>query len=130
MVSEGITHEGRMKVTEENTAAKLGSGYLPVFATPAMILFIESTAAECVRPLLKEGESTVGTHLDIKHSAPSLAGSEIFCRVVLEKVDRSRLVFDVKVWDSAGEVGSGKHERFIINNEKFMARAAERNRIS
>ncbi|MCL2031884.1 MAG: thioesterase family protein [Methanomassiliicoccaceae archaeon] len=126
MVSEGMVREGMMKVTEENTALNMGSGTLSVFATPAMILLIERTASECLMPSLKEGESTVGTYLDIKHSAPSIAGSEIFCRVELVETDRSRMVFDVKVWDSAGEVGSGRHERFVVNNSKFMARAVSR----
>jgi predicted thioesterase len=64
MISEGIIGEGKMKVAEEDTAVKWGSGSLPVFATPAMILLIERTASECLSPLLKEGESTVGTRLD------------------------------------------------------------------
>ncbi|MCL1810827.1 MAG: thioesterase family protein [Methanomassiliicoccaceae archaeon] len=126
MVSERIVGEGSMMVTEKDTAAKCGSGTLQVLATPAMILFIERTASDCVRPLLKEGESTVGSLLDIKHSAPSVIGSEVFCRVELVERDRSRMVFDVKVWDSAGEVGSGKHERFLVNNAKFMDRAFTR----
>ncbi|MDR0309660.1 MAG: thioesterase family protein [Candidatus Methanoplasma sp.] len=126
MIRAGIINEGKMNVTEESTAAEWGSGTLPVFATPAMILLVERTASECLMPFLKEGESTVGTSLDIRHSAPSVVGSEVFCRVELVEADRSRMVFDVKVWDSAGEVGSGKHERFVVNNEKFMARADSR----
>ena len=129
MISEGITGEGRMKVTEADTAFEWGSGALPVLATPAMILFIERTASECLRPFLQEGESTVGTSLEIKHSAPSTVGSEVFCRVELTEADRARMVFDVKVWDSAGEVGSGKHERFLVNNEKFMKRAGSRTEL-
>jgi len=126
MIPEGIAGEGRMKVTEEDTAASWGSGALPVLATPAMILLIERTASECLRPMLREGESTVGTHLDIRHTAASAVGSEVSCRVELVETDRSRMIFDVRVWDRAGEVGSGKHERFLVKNEKFMARAAER----
>ncbi|MDR2698391.1 MAG: thioesterase family protein [Candidatus Methanoplasma sp.] len=126
MIPEGMIGEGKMKVAEEDTAAKWGSGSLPVFATPAMILLIERTASECSLPLLKEGESTVGTRLDIRHTAPSVIGSEIYCRVELTGTDRSRLTFDVKVSDRAGEVGSGRHERFIVSNEKFMTTAAGR----
>lgn len=126
MITEGMTNEGRLSVTEDDTAASWGSGKLPVLATPAMILLIERTASECLQPLLKEGESTVGTSLDIRHTAPSAVGSEVFCRVKLVTADRSRMVFDVKIWDSAGEVGSGKHERFLVNNENFMKRAVSR----
>jgi len=126
MISKGIVGEGKVMVTEENTAVRMGSGTLRVFATPAMILLIEKTASESLLPLLQEGESTVGTSLDIRHSAASIVGSEIFCRAEVVEVDRSRIVFDVKVWDSAGEIGSGRHERFLVNNEKFMARASSR----
>ena len=126
MIPNGIIGEGSIKVTDENTALRWGSGTLPVLATPAMILLIEKTASECLTPFLKDGESTVGTSLDIKHSAPSPVGSEVFCRAEVIVTDRSKIVFDIKVWDSAGEVGSGKHERFLVDNAKFTARAAAR----
>jgi len=126
MIPNGIIGEGRMKVTDENTALRWGSGTLPVLATPAMILLIEKTASECLSPFLKEGESTVGSSLDIKHSAPSAVGSEVFCKAEVIEIDRSKIVFDIKVWDSAGEVGSGKHERFLVDSTKFMARTASR----
>ncbi|MDR3074964.1 MAG: thioesterase family protein [Candidatus Methanoplasma sp.] len=126
MIPVGITNEGKTMVSEKNTAARCCSGTLPVFSTPAMILLIERTASECLMPLLKDDESTVGTMLDIKHSAPSVVGSEVSCRVEVSEVDRSRVVFDVRVWDPAGEVGSGKHERFIVNSKRFMSRANER----
>jgi len=126
MIPEGTVCEGRIKVTEDITAESMGSGTLPVFATPAMILFIERTASDCIKPFLQEGESTVGTLLDIKHSAPSIVGKEVFCRAEIVKVEGPKIIFEVKVWDSAGEVGSGRHERFLINNEKFMRKAASR----
>ncbi|MDR1404893.1 MAG: thioesterase family protein [Candidatus Methanoplasma sp.] len=126
MISEGIIGEGEIKVTCGDTAAAWGSGVLPVFATPAMILLIEKTASECLMPLLREGESTVGTLLEIKHSAPSAVGSEVRCRVEVVSVDRSKILFDVRVRDSAGEIGSGRHERFLVSNEKFMSSANAR----
>ena len=101
MIPKGTIGAGRMEVTEENTALSWGSGTLPVLATPAMILLIEKTASECLLPLLKEGESTVGTRLDIKHSAPSAVGSEVFCKAEVIETDRSKIVFDIKVWNSA-----------------------------
>ncbi|MBQ8510797.1 MAG: thioesterase family protein [Clostridia bacterium] len=110
-------------VTESNTAAKLGSGMLPVYATPAMILLIESTAAESVAPQLEEGSTTVGTKLEIEHVSATPTGLEVRCETELVEVDRRRLVFDVKVYDKAGLIGCGKHERFIVASEKFMAKA-------
>jgi fluoroacetyl-CoA thioesterase len=123
MVSQGIVLEKTSKVTDENTAERWGSGTLPVYATPAMILLIEETAAESVKSELEDGETTVGTLLEIKHTSATPVGLEVRCRTELIEVDRARLRFKVEVSDSKGEIGSGFHERFIVKNEKFMARA-------
>jgi predicted thioesterase len=126
MVSAGIIGEKKIWVTNVELASAMGSGNLPVFATPAMILLIESTACESVQPELGEGENTVGISLNIKHTAASVEGSEIYCRTELIEVDRSRLVFKAEVSDGAGMIGSGTHERFIVRSEAFMAKARER----
>ena len=123
MVDTGIKGTKSVKVDDGNTAEALGSGTLAVFATPAMIALIEATASESVAPYLDEGSSTVGTHLDIAHSAASPVGMVVTCETELVEVDRRRLVFSVVVRDTVGEVGSGKHERFIVDNAKFMSKA-------
>lgn len=123
MVETGIRGIRTVKVDDGNTAEALGSGTLPVFATPAMIALIEATASQSVAPYLDEGSSTVGTHLDIAHSAASPVGIEVTCETELVEVDRRRLVFSVIVRDTVGEVGSGTHERFIVDNGKFMSKA-------
>jgi Predicted thioesterase len=127
MIKIGMVNEKTAWVTRENTAEAMGSGTLPVFATPTMILLMEQTASECVAPYLQEGESSVGTSLNVKHTAPTLVGSEVRCRAELTEIDRSKLVFRVSVCDRTGEIGSGTHERFIVKAEKFMAKAEERN---
>ena len=126
MIREGIIGKGSMKVTDKDTAMSLGSGTLPVLATPAMILLIERAVSECLVPFLKEGESTVGTSLDIRHSAPSVVGSEVFCSAEIIETNGPKIVFEIRVWDSAGEVGSGRHERFLVDDIRFMSRAASR----
>lgn len=123
MVETGIKGTRTIVVDSSNTAEAMGSGTLPVFATPAMIALIEATASQSVYPHLDEGTSTVGTHLDISHSAASPVGMEVTCETELVEVDRRRLVFSVVVRDSVGEVGSGRHERFIVDNAKFMSKA-------
>lgn len=123
MVETGTKGTKTTTVTENNTAAALGSGTLQVFATPAMIALIEATASESVQPFLEEGSSTVGTHLDIAHSAATPVGMEVTCVTELVEVDRRRLVFSVTVSDPAGEIGSGTHERFVVDNSKFMSKA-------
>ncbi len=126
MLNVGIKGTKTEKVVKENTAEAVGSGILPVYATPMMIALIEATASQSVAPFLEDGKSTVGTHLDIAHSAPSPIGIEVTCETELIEIDRRRLVFTVVVRDSAGEIGSGKHERFIVDNDKFLSKAESR----
>ena len=120
----GIKNRTEMIVTEELCANAWGSGGLQVYATPAMIALMESTAWASVEPCMPEGCSTVGTRVDISHLSASPVGSNITCESELVEVDGRRLVFKVSASDDAGPIGEGTHERFIIKVEKFMARTA------
>jgi Predicted thioesterase len=121
-VETGIKGRKETVVTEENTARKVGSGLLPVFATPAMIALMELTASDSVSAYLEEGTGTVGTKLDVKHVSATPIGMKITCESELVEIDRKRLVFQVTAYDDAGLIGEGLHERFIVDNEKFMAK--------
>ena len=88
-----------------------------------MIALIEKTASLSVQPYLELGTSTVGTHLDIAHSSATPIGMTVVCETELVEIDRRRLVFNVRVYDSKGDVGSGKHERFVVDSRKFMEKA-------
>lgn len=122
MIEIGINGIKETIVTEADTAKRLLSGQLPVYATPALIAFIEYTCEESVRYCLEPGTGTVGTKLDVKHLAASPIGAHIRCESTLCEIDRRRLVFSVKVYDDFELVGEGTHERFIINEEQFMAK--------
>lgn len=126
MISIGMTAESRLTVTKEDTAEAWGSGTLPVLATPRMILMIEATAMKCVAPEIPEGDTTVGTLVDVAHVSASPVGSEVVCRVEVVEVDRARTRFKVTVSDSKGDVGTGFHERFTVHCDKFMTRAAQK----
>lgn len=126
MIEPGLKHSLSMDVTDERLANAVGSGTLPVFATPMMILLTEMTAMECVRPHLGEGQSTVGTLVNMAHSDSTPAGLTATCTVELIEVDRRRLVFKAEVRDDFGIIGSGTHERFIVDDEKFMAKASKK----
>ena len=119
----GITGKQTITVTEEKTAQAMGSGTLPVFATPAMIALLENTASKSVEAKLDEGAGTVGTLINVKHVAATPVGMDVTCETKLVEVDRKRLVFEVKAYDAAGVIGEGTHERFIIDNERFLAKA-------
>ena len=120
----GIKNEKSIVVTDEVTASKVGSGLLPVYATPSMIALMEGTCAESVQPYLAEGEGTVGVAVDIKHIAATPVGMTVRCESLLKEVNGKKLVFEVNVYDEKGLVGTGIHKRAIINNEAFMARLA------
>ncbi|MBQ2765407.1 MAG: thioesterase family protein [Clostridia bacterium] len=122
MLEVGIKHTKSETVNENNTAAALGSGLLPVYATPAMIALLEGTCAEAVAPQLEEGTTTVGTKLDVEHVSATPLGMEVKCECELIEVDRRKLVFAVEIFDKAGLIGKGKHERFIVAADKFMAK--------
>ena len=122
MLTPGIKGYAEIIVTEDKTAETMGSGTLPVFATPAMIALMEKTAYQSVQPHLDEGCGSVGTLLEVKHTAATPLGMKVTCESELTEVDGRRLVFTVKAFDEAGLIGEGRHERFIVVNEKFLAR--------
>lgn len=119
----GLKGLAEVEVTAANTAAALGSGALPVFSTPAMVALMEKAALESVQPFLAEGQGTVGTALDIRHLAATPVGLCVRAESELTEIDRKRLVFRVEVFAGAEKIGEGTHERFIIDNERFMAKA-------
>lgn len=119
----GIKGLQEITVTDRDTAAVYGSGSLEVFGTPAMIALMEKTALNSIVPYLDETEGSVGTALDVKHTAATPVGMKVTCESELIEVDRKRLVFRLSVRDEAGPIGEGTHERFVIDNEKFMEKA-------
>ena len=127
MLAIGIKGQAEVLVTEDITARKVGSGTVAVLATPMMIALMEKTCLQSVRPFLEEGQDTVGTRVDVTHSAATPVGMTVRCESELVEIDRRRLVFRVTARDDAGVVGEGMHERFIIDLAKFQAKALTRN---
>ena len=123
MLETGIKGTRTVTVNEDNTAKAMGSGTLDVFATPALIALMEETCWRSVANELEEGCGTVGTLLEIKHTAPTPVGMKVTCESTLTEVDGRRLVFEVIERDAKGVVGEGKHERFVVQNEKFQVKA-------
>lgn len=123
MLETGIKGRKEIIVTQEKIAKAMGSGTLDVFATPAMIALMENTAFESVAGELEEGSGTVGTALNVKHVAATPVGMKVVCETELVKVDGRALTFSVKAFDEKGLIGEGEHERFIVFNEKFQAKA-------
>ncbi|MGI5977222.1 MAG: thioesterase family protein [Candidatus Limivicinus sp.] len=109
-------------VTAEKTAEAVGSGSLPVYATPMMAALIELAACSSVQAQLEPGQTTVGTQLNISHLSATPVGMKVWAETELTAVDRRKLTFSVKTYDEKGLIGEGSHERFIIDCEKFMAK--------
>ena len=102
-------------VNSTNTAAAVGSGSLPVFATPMMLALMEEATCEAASAILDDGETTVGIKVEITHDKASAMGAK------LEAVDGRRLVFSVSAKDDNGNIiGKGTIERFVVNCDKFM----------
>ena len=110
-------------VTDQLTAAAIGSGSVEVFATPYMVAAMENAACEALRPYYGEGENSVGTKLEISHDAATPLGMKYWAEAEVTEVDRRRIVLKVTAYDETGVIGSGTHERFIIQMEKFLAKA-------
>ena len=124
----GIKGKKSIVVTENLTARVMGSGELDVFATPAMVALMEETAWRSVSDQLEEGQGTVGVSLDIKHLAATPLGMTVTCESTLVEVDRRRLVFELQVSDGVDVVGTGRHERFVVDNARFQEKAEKKGR--
>jgi fluoroacetyl-CoA thioesterase len=116
----GIIGQWEQIVTFEDTAAKYGSGLLPVFSTPAMVALMEKTSMESVIQYLEKDYSTVGIEVNVKHLKATPIGMKVTCDSILTKIDGNKLYFNVRAFDSEGEIGIGTHIRFIIDNSRFM----------
>lgn len=116
---ENIKATVKETVTESNTAISVGSGSLAVYATPAMLALMEKAACVAVAEILNEGETTVGTLLNVKHLAATPVGMEVSATAELVERDGRRLVFNVTASDESGEIGKGTHERFVVLADKF-----------
>lgn len=118
----GIKLTTTKTVGPNDTAAVYGSGLHDVLSTPAMIAFMEQTAMRAVEACLNEGEGTVGTEVNIKHLKATPVGGIVSCTATLQEVNGNRLLFHVEANDEKGKIGEGMHERFIIDNRRFMER--------
>ena len=122
MLQEGLTHTSQLKVTEAVSAISMGSGDLPVLATPAMMALMENAAMLAVAPHLPEGSTTVGGHISASHIKPTPIGETVTATATVVKVDGKKIEFEVKAYCGDILLGEGSHLRFIVDREKFMSR--------
>lgn len=122
MLETGLTYTSRLTVGNENTAIALGSGDMPVLATPAMMALMENAAMLAVASELEDGDTTVGGHIESSHLRPTPVGAEVSATAALEKVEGRKLYFKIIAHQGDVVIGEGTHLRFIVNREKFLAK--------
>lgn len=114
-----------LRVTPAHLANQFKDAILPeVFATPMMITAMENAALNAIRDFLDEGESAVGTAVDIRHLAATPVGHEVTAEAEVTKVDGRHITFKVMARDEKEKIGSGTHERIVIDRARLDARLA------
>ena len=126
MIEVGIKGQAEALVEQEDTAKIVGSGDLLVYATPCMVALMEGAAYQSVAPFLAEGESTVGTRMDVKHLSATPVGMEVRAESVVTAVDGRKITFEIHAFDEAGEIGSAVHERVVIRAECFLEKTYDK----
>jgi len=123
----GLSAELKHTVSELDTASHWGSGGLPVFSTPALVGLMESAAVIALRGHLPPGQTTVGGHIDVHHLAATPVGVEVRARAELMAIDGRKMVFKVQAWDDHELIGEADHDRFLIDETRFMAKVSAKN---
>ena len=120
----GLKYTSELTVGPEHTAKTFASGLLEVFATPMLAALMEKAAMMAVSPALKDGQGTVGTRLELDHLAATPVGGHVRATAELISIDRRRLTFRIEAFDDTEKIGECTHDRFIIDNKKFMEKAS------
>ena len=122
MVEVGLNHTSELTVTDAVTAVRMGSGDMPVLATPAMMALMENAAMLAVADDLPEGSTTVGGHIASSHLRPSKIGDVVRAVAEVTKVDGRKIEFKVSAYSGDVLLGEGTHLRFIVDRERFMSK--------
>ena len=120
-VRAGASAERLVRVERSDTAERVGSGDVPVLATPRLLAFVEEACVACVAGMLSDELTTVGTRVELDHRAPSAVGTLVTIRVRLEAVDGRRLAFSFEAVQGDGTVvAAGEHHRVAVDREAFL----------
>ena len=125
-LKNGLKNEVIATADENRLAVNMGSGTLPVLATPAVAALMEKAACELVQPYLDDGITTVGTMINIEHLKATPCGAEIRAEAVLIETEGRKYVFALEAYDSAGLIAKGTHERFAVKAKKKKKKTEQR----
>jgi fluoroacetyl-CoA thioesterase len=122
----GLKGTADLLVGVEHTAPSIGSGLVPVLATPVMINLIEAAALAAVEHLLPAGHQSLGIHLDIRHFAATPVGMRVHATAELIAVEGRTLSFRVEARDEKEAIGGGSHQRVVVNVARFDERVQKK----
>jgi predicted thioesterase len=124
-MGESITIQ--KKVTESDTAINYGSGKLDnLFATPSLVALMIEASTDLLDPKLEEGFITVGKMVEVNHEKPTILGQTISLKVTIAEYKENKIRIDMEAFDEIGQIGSGHHERIVVNKDKLLERASLR----
>jgi predicted thioesterase len=110
------------QVTDDDTAVSMGSGNVPVLATPRVIAWLEAAAVSALSDL-PEDMTSVGIHIAVDHVAPTLAGSDVRAEATVSSVEGKRIDFNVKAFAGDEMIAGGVHTRVLVDRRRFLTRA-------
>jgi len=125
-IQPGLSAEVEIEVSKTHTAAHLGSGSIAVYATPALVALMENAAVKVLEGRLPEGQTTVGGQINVRHLGATPVEMKVRARAELLEVSGRKLTFRVQAWDEVELIGEANHVRFIIEENKFMERVANK----
>lgn len=121
-LKEGLSYKSKTVVDNKLSAKAMGSGDLPVLATPAMIALMENAAMLAVAPYLYETDTTVGGYMETSHLKPTAIGDEVEAEATLIKIDGKALHFDIAAYAGDKKIGEGHHIRYIVDRDRFLSK--------
>lgn len=123
----GMSSTVQKLITKEDTALNFGSGALKnLLATPVLVALMIEAAVKIVDPLLPDECITIGKSIEVEHRNPTMSGMTVTVNAKLVEINCTRLLFEIHAYDEIGEIGSGYHERYIVNYNKLMNNVYER----
>jgi predicted thioesterase len=126
MLEPGLEATIEERVTEAMTAAALGSGDVAVLGTPAVLALAERAACRAIEGRLGEGETSVGTWVELSHLAPTPVGATATAHARLTDVDGRRIEFEISISDGGGEIARATHRRAVVDRDRFLRTAEGR----
>ena len=127
----GLIGHAEVMVADNNTAEIFGNVGAKVFATPLLVALMEQAAIDAIRPCLLPGEGSVGTKVEMSHTAATPVGMLVTAKAELVEIAGKKLVFNITAADTQETVGTCRHERFVVGNmDAFLAKVAAKRQTS